>query len=227
MLMFYLTCIFVIKTFRMKNVVVPILNYRTGVGPDNIKSIDLLEREEIGNTPWGSYKDKPNVQFSMAHNHGFIMLKYYVKEKFVRAKYDTTHDPVYKDSCVEFFISFNKDENYYNLEFNLLGCCLAAYGPDRFTREQIPVHLLEQIDREIIIRKNNNSIYSWELMLNIPITVFFKHSFTAFSGLEGRANFYKCGDELPEPHYLCWNPVLSKVPDFHFPDSFGSINFST
>ncbi len=43
-------------------------------------------------------------------------------------------------------------------------------------------------------------------------------------GLEGRANFYKCGDETEFPHYGAWS-LRDGGPDFHRPEFFGSIVF--
>jgi hypothetical protein len=39
------------------------------------------------------------------------------------------------------------------------------------------------------------------------------------------ANFYKCGDELPTPHFLSWNPIEWKEPSFHRPEQFGKLIF--
>ena len=36
-----------------------------------------------------------------------------------------------------------------------------------------------------------------------------------------RANFYKCGDETPIPHFGMWSPVDNETPDFHRPEYFG------
>ncbi|HEX8038127.1 MAG TPA: carbohydrate-binding family 9-like protein [Chryseosolibacter sp.] len=38
-------------------------------------------------------------------------------------------------------------------------------------------------------------------------------------------DFYKCGDNLPEPHFITWNDVKAPKPDFHLPEFFGRINF--
>jgi hypothetical protein len=37
------------------------------------------------------------------------------------------------------------------------------------------------------------------------------------------ANFYKCGDETPEPHFLSWNPIDLPKPNFHVPQFFGQL----
>jgi hypothetical protein len=45
-------------------------------------------------------------------------------------------------------------------------------------------------------------------------------------GKKCRANFYKCGDDLPEPHFLAWNMINTEEPDFHRPEFFGTLEFN-
>ena len=35
------------------------------------------------------------------------------------------------------------------------------------------------------------------------------------------ANFYKCGDDTPQPHFISWSPIDLPKPDFHAPQFFG------
>ena len=35
--------------------------------------------------------------------------------------------------------------------------------------------------------------------------------------MRAKANFYKCGDKLPVPHFLSWKPINVPAPDFHLP----------
>ncbi len=59
----------------------------------------------------------------------------------------------------------------------------------------------------------------------IPISIYSLSKFDSLGGRSVKANFYKCGDELPEPHYLSWNPINLEKPNFHTPDFFGDIYF--
>ena len=47
----------------------------------------------------------------------------------------------------------------------------------------------------------------------------------AFTGA-WRANVYKCGDLLPVPHFISWNPITTESPDFHRPEFFGQMRFA-
>ena len=51
------------------------------------------------------------------------------------------------------------------------------------------------------------------------------HGATLLDGRTMRANFYKCGDLLPRPHFLSWNAISLPRPDFHCPEFFGTLRF--
>jgi hypothetical protein len=59
----------------------------------------------------------------------------------------------------------------------------------------------------------------------IPVESFFRHSVKELKGKTFTANFYKCGDKLTQPHYLTWNPVGTRNPDYHQPEYFGVLKF--
>src|SRR5688500_5740444 len=167
--------------------------------------LNEMERNKIETVPWPSFNYKPEVSFSIAHNHDCIFIKYFVREHFIKVGYVNTNDPVYKDSCVEFFISFNNDENYYNFEFNCIGTCLVGYGYGRDERSFLSEATVNQIRHFAVIKSSsekNTRLINWELTLVIPSEVFIHHALNNLKGLICRTNFYKCGDELPEPHFL-------------------------
>jgi len=65
----------------------------------------------------------------------------------------------------------------------------------------------------------------WSLALTIPTSIFIHDKLPTLSGIHARANFYKCGDDCPEPHYLAWNDIGTPAPDFHQPRYFGELVF--
>lgn len=67
--------------------------------------------------------------------------------------------------------------------------------------------------------------FEWSLTVALPIELFSLNNITPLSGRSVKANFYKCGDELPEPHYLSWSRVGTERPNFHTPEFFGTIYF--
>ncbi len=192
----------------------------------NIISLELdkLERNKIKELNWFDFNYAPKVSFAVGYNEDSLFLKYFVEEEHCKAVYSKINEPVYKDSCVEFFISFGNDENYYNLEINCLGTCLIEYGPNRHEREFLSKKLIKKINTQTTLKKENN-FYKWEITLAIPFDVFCFTELAQLKGKSAKANLYKCGDDLPVPHYLTWNPIDTPSPDFHRPEYFGTLNF--
>lgn len=201
---------------------IDVINKKTSLQKISEK-LNRLKKNPVDKAPWKTLEYKPDVSFAIAYND-CIFIKYFVKEKYIRALYSNTNDPVYKDSCVEFFISFNNEAEYYNMEFNCIGTCLMGYGSKKTDRVLVSKKRIDKINRSAIIGHDKADV-SWELTIMIPLETFSFHNITSLKDKRCRANFYKCGDELPEPHYLAWNNIISEVPDFHLPHFFGEINF--
>ena len=185
--------------------------------------LSKLKKIAISDLPWPLYTDKPEVNLTVAHAGHAILLKYQVKEKNILARFREINQPVYKDSCVEFFISFNNEKAYYSFEFNCLGTCLAEFGESKQSREMLSPSLIREISTNSVVKSTaTDGAIHWELSLMIPNQIFYKHDINFLSGRACRMNFFKCGDDLPEPHYLSWTKIVSDVPNFHLPEFFGS-----
>jgi hypothetical protein len=203
--------------------------------PESVSLLEagyLLEKNTVSHPVqvlnWEKYRYMPNVSFRIGHIGNKIWLKYYVTEKYIRAMEAKINGSVYKDSCVEFFISLD-GENYYNLEFNCIGVAHIAYGPGRGKRKFVDSELVGKIETlsslgsEPFDTQSGN--FEWEMMLSIPVEVFAFSNVENVSNIKASANFYKCGDATPTPHYLSWNPVKTENPDFHRPEYFGKVFF--
>ncbi len=192
--------------------------------------MDTLPKEEIGVINWPEFSYKPEVHFAVAWAPGMIVVKYYVREEVIRARFTEDNAPVWKDSCVEFFVAPGDDGVYYNFEINCIGTCLAEKGLSRSPREKLQPEVIEHIKRfpslGVAPFEEKKGDFSWELLAIIPVASFVDHAVEPdLQGKTFRANFYKCGDELSKPHYLTWNPVRTPQPDYHRPEFFREILF--
>jgi hypothetical protein len=178
---------------------------------------------------WKEYLYRPEVRFNIAYSDREILLKYYVKEKYFKAEKTEANQMVCEDSCVEFFVSPANDSLYYNFEFNAIGTCLLGTGTSRSDSSLAPAGVISKIRKMTSLGNNpvkeKKKEISWTITLAIPKEVFFRHKIKDLRGKTFRANFYKCGDKLSEPHYLTWNPVETPVPDYHQPRYFGQLKF--
>lgn len=185
----------------------------------------------MGCANWGcEYPYAPHAEFRIARHQTDILLDYRVGERHVRAM--ALHDGgrVWEDSCCEFFCAPTDDGPYYNIECNCAGVLLVGAGRGRHLREAAPAEVLRGISRWASLGAEpfdtRQAPALWRLSLVIPIGTFFRHSIDRLLGRDFRANFYKCGDRLPEPHFMSWQPVNSPQPDFHRPESFGTLHFA-
>jgi hypothetical protein len=190
-----------------------------------------LPAHPIDVEPWadGTFKSC-SAEFTISHFNQGLRVHYAVTEPHLSAKKRRLNGKVHKDNCVEFFIAFENDPCYYNFEFNCLGSVKAAYGSERNNRTYLPVDLLTIVQDNISIALSNihdRKMIMWEITIILPIDVFCFHNKDSFSGLNCSANFAKCGDNLPSPHFLSWVDIATDTPDYHQPQSFGRMIFET
>ena len=189
---------------------------------------DRTPYQPIAMEPWKTSSSGCSAGFRIAHSGDRLFIKYKVKEPFLNVKKRKVNELVNKDNCVEFFLAFENEACYYNFEVNCLGSIKAAFGANRTHRKFLPAGVLNSIGDNITITLNNlnaGKSISWELCLTLNVADFCYHRQTTLSGLSGRVNFTKCGDNLPNPHYLTWANIIAEKPDFHQPGFFGEIVF--
>jgi len=192
----------------------------------------ILETQTVSNRinviNWENYTYQPKVSFRIGHIKNEIWLKYDVNEKHILAQETHTNGAVHKDSCVEFFVSLD-GKNYYNLETNCIGTVHLAHGPARSNRKFVDPEIIKKIAIESSLgnqpfeEKTGN--FEWEMMIRFPVECFAFDQIKSLNGMKATANFYKCGDDTSEPHYITWNPVKTENPDYHRPEYFGKIYF--
>jgi hypothetical protein len=172
---------------------------------------------------WPEYTHCPEVKVYAGYCDKMLWLSYTIKNDYLRVCVKDDHGAVWEDSCVEFFIGDEK--NFYNFEFNSLGACYAANGPDRYYRAILPDSNFNKILRFSSFSKDNlppeGELCDWELTVAIPLSLL---GLTAGSGFYG--NFYKCGARTLIPHFLSWKPIDTPKPDFYRPEYFGAIELS-
>ena len=188
-----------------------------------------LNREKripISTLNWKEFQYAPRVEFSACWSETGFYINYRVDEERTMALTANDNGPVYRDSCVEFFVSPESNDFYYNFEFNCIGSCLLAYGSSRHERQPASPDILKGIARfSSLERKTFAETHTgpWDLLVMIPPTAFFMNPGFRFRKMTMKANFYKCGDGLSIPHYLSWKPITSDHPDFHRPEFFSAI----
>lgn len=188
---------------------------------------NVVPAAQIDTYRWldGGYEPHAEARLAFLPGYGFA-LRMSCVERSPRAVYSGYNEPVYTDSCLEFFAAWaegspTRDRRYMNMEMNARGTLLSCLGTDRHAR--VPVRditggSIPDVRGEILPDR-------WFVTAGIPATllgkVYGSDPAVFMPGYSFRGNFYKCGDETAVPHYGMWNPVCTDKPDFHRPEYFG------
>lgn len=171
-------------------------------------------------------KDFPKslpVSLRVAHDGEKIYLFYEITGEAVRAVNMNDFGSVWEDSCVEFFMQRDGETVYRNFECNIQGTLLAARHETREIAEPLKEHMASIVRFSTIQHRyeNDRQVKDWTMYLEIPKQAMGFTAQETLSAQKIRANFYKCGDKTPEPHFISWNPIDLPSPDFHVPRFFG------
>ena len=119
--------------------------------------------------------------------------------------------------------------DYYNFECTCIGKMLLGWHPAGAAKEDASLDVLGTIKRipslgyeNFALREGENS---WSMIEIIPASTLFRSNVESWNGKKMRANFYKCGDNLPTPHFISWNAIEWPEPSFHRPEFFGELDF--
>lgn len=184
---------------------------------------EQAETASLESYAWGcGYRPRTTAKLVYVQNRGFIV-RMRCEESDPLALYTQDNDPVYTDSCMEFFACYqpeNPDAGYINFEMNARGAVLSAYGRGRGERTPLLQMGLQPEKPQIEMGDG-----WWQTTLLIPLSLL-EQVYGALSFEKGdsiRGNFYKCGDETASPHYGSFFPIDLPHPDFHCPKFFGEM----
>lgn len=171
----------------------------------------------------GGYEPATCAKLVFIREFGFV-LKMVCRESAPKAVYTAYNEPVYTDSCMEFFAAWNAgDPRYMNMEMNANGTLLSCLGPDRNART--PVRDVTGGDLPVVTGEVTDG--AWSVTAVIPAAllarIYGMDAAVFAPGYKFTGNFYKCGDDTEIPHYGMWNPVELPKADFHRPEFFGNL----
>ena len=174
---------------------------------------------------WNEYPYCPTAQVRMALTPDTLLIHYHVDEQATLARYANDGDAVWTDSCMECFLLGNDARTYYNIECSCIGTLLIGRGEERDHRTPLGPALLDTVSRWSSLGRQpfglRNEPTSWDLTLAIPFSVLGTDS-AIFDAPAFKGNVYKCGDDLPTPHFVSLFPIPVLEPNFHRPDHFGT-----
>jgi hypothetical protein len=186
--------------------------------------------------PEGS-RHRPVTRVKLVYDLDGLFGLFQVHDNYVRCLRTRFQSPVYKDSCVEFFVQPKPESGYFNFEINCGGALLASYITDS-TRVhdgfKACTHLSEADARCLrifhsmpeVVQPELTDETTWRIEFFIPFALLeaYVGPITIEKGSVWGANFYKCGDDTSHPHWGAWSPVDEL--NFHLPRCFGRLGFA-
>lgn len=168
---------------------------------------------ELSCWPWGG-DYRPKTTARIAKSAEGLYIEMVCEEKDPRRVYTNMDDPVYRDSCMECFLSLDRTVGYLNLECNANGALYCAFGPDRAHRFLLAERGICRPQASVEIQDER-----WVVRFFVPEetlrALFPKGAQEPLCG-----NFYKCGDDTDVPHYASAFEIPLPQPDYHCPAYF-------
>ncbi len=179
-----------------------------------------ISKAEIDTFKWTSgYEPMAFAQVAILKGKGLVA-KLTAFESNPLAEKKNFNDPVYEDSCLEFFAMFDPcGEKYINIEMNAIGAFLATVR--RADGDVVTIDNFISLPEIKAVREEDK--WSVEIFLSFEdIKKMFPNA-AIESGSVIRANFYKCGDKTAIPHYGMWNEIGGDKVSYHQPEYFGKL----
>ncbi len=181
----------------------------------SLKSEEWSKAESvyIDKNNWSQFYDGFRTEAKLLHTPDGICVKFISDEHPVTVNTREHNGDVYKDSCVELFISPDVTSPYYfNMEINAEGYILIGYGAGR---DRIRIR---DIDYSVFKIETDIKDDGFEVFATLPYS-FMEKYFDKIDKRTMKGNLQKCG--LNPEHYLSAFPIDSENPDFHVSKSFG------
>ncbi len=188
-----------------------------------LKVRDTLPKAAVDKYPWNC-GFQPCTYAQMAWNEDGLFIYMRAYETDPRMTEEADNGDIYMDSCLEFFVNPCPDAVFFcNFEVNPKGFMYLASGPENLDDRTLEDRsAFDNFDLTASVQAEY-----WDVCYRVPTAYFrkFNPNFSLDAEKILQANFYKCGDGTPIPHYGCWSPITSgeETPNFYHVCDFGEI----
>lgn len=218
------------ETSEIKNIIREETNTRINKNDPGFFVLYTKDAVDFTNAPkadiniyrWGTdYTPNTFAQAVFREGDGFY-IRMECEETDPRAVNINYNDPIYEDSCLEFFVIYMPDlsKKYINTEMNANGAYLCYFCDANGANVTI-----DTVTDSMPVVTSFKTETSWGVNLYVPLDLIKDAYGSADISQGGRilANFYKCGDKTAIKHYGSWNEVNNETPNFHLPEYFANI----
>lgn len=180
---------------------------------------------------------RPATYVRVLYDDAHLYLRFDVMDRYVQVRHTLPQEPVWQDSCVEFFVQPVGQSTYFNFEINAGGNILLyciedpTRTPDGFVAYQEVSSAW--LDRVVIghslprrIEQTLEGPIAWSIAYRVPFALFeaYVGPLSITSGTVWRGNFFKCGGDPTHAHWGSWADI-GEALNFHQPARFGELVF--
>ncbi len=180
--------------------------------------------------PWFKEGKKERTEARLLWDDKNLYVSFIAYDRHISAQYTERDDPVSRDDCVEVFIAPDplRLHHYFNFEFNALGTILDRSPHDKRSGIWNAQGLQVAIQIEGTLNEHGDEDKRWITEIAIPLINFsgFVSHLPPEEGDVWRLNLDRTGGEI-NLQYATWSNTLRPKPQFHAPDRFGLVHFST
>ncbi len=163
---------------------------------------------------WKERQSDVHMTAKMLYDDSRLYVRMETDEPMPTARETKHNGDVYKDSCMELFISPNEnDARYLNFEFNAYGTMHMAIRKSRYE------WVFTDEDRDYFEVQSHVDNEKWILQFVLPFEYADKYLGGHTKHMKG--NFFKLGEKDGKRHYRSMFKIDLPEPDNHTPEFFG------
>ena len=178
--------------------------------------------------PWWTEGKKEGTAAKMLWDDTYLYVSFVCQDDYIWAEHEERDSPVYRDDCVEVFISPNPDSinQYYNVEMNVKGVSLDFYHPNVGSKEPWDPEIRIATSVEGTLNDDSDVDRFWILEVAIPFEAYSQVAKNAppEAGDKWRLNLNRLGGQT-NPQHSQWSPSKTETVSFHAPEFFGEVVF--
>lgn len=196
---------------------------------------DWAKAESVGefSFPWWTEGEKEQTEAKMLWDDDFLYVSFRCSDKHIWADHYSTNEATCIDDCAEIFWNPGDESSgmYYMFEMNCIGNLLSVYKNPlhKFTERESRI-MVPRIGRTVQGSVNSDHDFDsgWILEVAIRFTDYpeLSPSERPSDGDKWRVGLNRCGGKTNQ-QYSQWSPSQTARPNFHVPDDFGRIIFSS
>lgn len=180
--------------------------------------------------PWWKQGAREATTARMLWDDAYLYVAFEAMDAHISAYLTGRDSPVSRDDAVEVFFACDPADVsiYFNFEFNAIGTILDRSPDDNRSGKWNSEGVLVGIKIDGTLNDSTDTDHRWTTEIAIPFAdlVPWAPRLPPGDGDHWRLNLYRIGGEV-NPQYSLWSNTRTQKPQYHKPDRFGLVRFSS